>query len=73
MSEAIRDFADQTGRVVGLKVAGGVRTAKQCWHYLVIVGETLGPDWLHPDRFRLLMDGLMLVSGLTMLWAAFST
>jgi deoxyribose-phosphate aldolase len=53
MAEAIRDFADQTGRVIGLKAAGGVRTAKQCWHHLVIVGETLGPDWLHPDRFRI--------------------
>jgi deoxyribose-phosphate aldolase len=53
MAEAIRDFADQTGRVVGLKVAGGVRTAKQAWHYLVVVGETLGPDWLTPDRFRI--------------------
>ncbi|MGH9246133.1 MAG: deoxyribose-phosphate aldolase [Acidimicrobiales bacterium] len=53
MSEAIRDFADQTGRAVGLKVAGGVRTAKQAWQYLVVVGETLGADWLDPDRFRI--------------------
>ncbi len=53
MSEAIRDFADQTGRAVGLKVAGGVRTAKQAWQYLVVVGETLGADWLDPARFRI--------------------
>jgi deoxyribose-phosphate aldolase len=53
MAESIRDFADQTGRVVGLKMAGGIRTAKQSWHFLVVVGETLGPDWLDPDRFRL--------------------
>jgi deoxyribose-phosphate aldolase len=53
MAEGIRDFADQTGQAVGLKVAGGIRTAKQGWQYLVIVGETLGPEWLHPDRFRL--------------------
>jgi deoxyribose-phosphate aldolase len=53
MAEAIRDFADQTGRVVGLKMAGGIRTAKQAWHYLVVVGETLGTEWLDPDRFRL--------------------
>ncbi len=53
MAEAIRDHHDQTGRMVGLKLAGGIRTAKQAWHYLVVVGETLGPDWLHPDWFRL--------------------
>ncbi len=53
MSEAIRDFARETGAVVGLKVAGGVRTAKQSWQYLVVVSETLGPHWLHPDRFRI--------------------
>lgn len=53
MSEAIREFHGQTGRAVGLKVAGGVRTAKQAWQYLVIVHETLGPAWLHPDRFRI--------------------
>jgi deoxyribose-phosphate aldolase len=53
MSEAIRDFADQTGRHVGLKLAGGIRTAKQSWQYLVLVGETLGPDYLDPDRLRL--------------------
>ena len=53
MSEAIREFHEQTGRVVGLKVAGGVRTAKQAWQYLVVVHETLGSAWLHPDRFRI--------------------
>lgn len=52
MAEAIRDYADQTGEVVGLKVAGGIRTAKQAWHYLVLVGETLGADWLTPELFR---------------------
>ena len=67
MAEAIRDFADQTGRVVGLKLAGGMRTAKQSWQYLVIVSETLGPDWLDPDRFRigastLLNDVLMQIA-----------
>lgn len=64
MAEAIRDVADQTGRVVGLKLAGGIRTAKQAWHYLVIVGETLGAAWLAPSHFRfgassLLNDVLM--------------
>jgi deoxyribose-phosphate aldolase len=52
MAEAIRDFAHQTGRPVGLKLAGGIRTSKQAIGYLVIVNETLGPDWVTPDRFR---------------------
>ena len=43
MAEAIRDFHEQTGRVVGLKLAGGIRTAKQSWQYLVIVGRDPRP------------------------------
>ena len=53
MAEAIRDIADRSGRQVGLKLAGGIRTAKQAWHYLVIVAETLGQEWLHPRWLRL--------------------
>jgi deoxyribose-phosphate aldolase len=53
MLEAIRDFHDRTGRMVGMKPAGGIRTAKQAVQYLVLVNETLGPDWLTPERFRL--------------------
>ena len=59
MAEAIRDMADQTERTVGLKLAGGIRTAKQAWHYLVIVGETLGPGWLNAERFRLGASSLL--------------
>jgi|TARA_Y100000310_G_scaffold205442_2_gene205797 deoxyribose-phosphate aldolase len=59
MAEAIRDYADQTGVVVGLKGAGGIRTAKQAWHHLVIVGETLGSEWLTPDLFRLGASSLL--------------
>ena len=59
MAEAIRDMAQQTGRAVGLKLAGGIRTAKQAWHYLVIVGETLGSGWLTPERFRLGASSLL--------------
>jgi deoxyribose-phosphate aldolase len=59
MTEAIREFAAQTGVAVGLKVAGGVRTAKQAWQYLVVVGETLGPEWLTPDRFRIGASSLL--------------
>jgi deoxyribose-phosphate aldolase len=53
MAEAIRDFADQTGRKVGFKAAGGVKTAKQGWQYLVLMQETLGPEWLTPSMFRI--------------------
>jgi deoxyribose-phosphate aldolase len=53
MAEAIRDYADFTGRAVGLKVAGGIRSAKDAIRYLVIVNETLGEEWLDPQRFRI--------------------
>jgi deoxyribose-phosphate aldolase len=53
MMEAIRDYHHQTGNLVGIKVAGGIRKAKEAWIYLVILHETLGPEWLTPDRFRL--------------------
>ena len=59
MSEAIRDFAEHTGRPVGLKVAGGIRSAKDALRYLVIVGETLGQEWLTPDRFRIGASSLL--------------
>jgi deoxyribose-phosphate aldolase len=52
MLEAIRDFYYATGRKIGMKPAGGIRTAKQALHYLVLVKETLGDDWLTPDLFR---------------------
>ena len=53
MMEAARDFHHQTGRAVGIKVAGGIKKAKEAWTYLVILHETLGPDWLTPERFRI--------------------
>jgi deoxyribose-phosphate aldolase len=52
MLEAIRDWHEETGRMVGMKPAGGIRTAKQALHYLVMVKETLGDAWLTPDLFR---------------------
>ena len=52
MLEAVRDFAETTGRVVGVKVAGGIRTTKDAMKYLVIVNETVGSTWLTPDLFR---------------------
>ena len=59
MAEAIRDFADAGGREVGLKVAGGIRTAKQSWQYLVVIAETLGERWLTPDLFRIGASSLL--------------
>ena len=53
MLEAIRDVFQETGRRVGMKPAGGIRTAKNAIQYLVQVHETLGPDWLTPDLYRL--------------------
>ena len=53
MMEAIRDFERETGRAVGFKAAGGIRTSKQAIAYLVLIYETLGADWMTPDRFRL--------------------
>jgi deoxyribose-phosphate aldolase len=59
MMEAIRDFQRETGRPVGFKPAGGIRTAKQSIAYLVVLYETLGTDWLTPDRFRLGASSLL--------------
>ncbi|WP_279581588.1 deoxyribose-phosphate aldolase [Fodinicola feengrottensis] len=52
MLEAVRDFRVATGRQVGVKPAGGIRTSKDAIRYLVTVNETAGPDWLDPDWFR---------------------
>src|ERR1700756_1199218 len=53
MLEAIRDVYAETGRKVGMKPAGGIRTSKNAIQYLVQVHETLGPDWLTPDLYRI--------------------
>jgi deoxyribose-phosphate aldolase len=52
MLEAIRDFHQRTGRAVGMKPAGGIRTAKDAIAYLVVLYETMGPRWMTPDLFR---------------------
>ena len=52
MLEAIRDYFYETGLRIGMKPAGGIKTAKQALAYLVMVKETLGDDWLTPDLFR---------------------
>jgi deoxyribose-phosphate aldolase len=57
--EAVRDWYEVTGRVIGVKPAGGIRTAKDAIKHLVLVNETAGPDWLDPDRFRLGASSLL--------------
>jgi deoxyribose-phosphate aldolase len=52
MLEAVRDFREATGRMVGVKPAGGISTAKDAIKYLVMVNETAGDDWLDPHWFR---------------------
>ncbi len=52
MLEAVRDYRLATGQMVGVKPAGGIRTAKDAIKYLVMVNEVAGPDWLDPDWFR---------------------
>ncbi|MEM8984697.1 MAG: deoxyribose-phosphate aldolase, partial [Pseudomonadota bacterium] len=52
MLQAIRDYVDHTGRIVGMKPAGGISTSKLAIRYLVMVKETLGDAWLTPKRFR---------------------
>jgi deoxyribose-phosphate aldolase len=59
MLEAVRDWHAATGRVIGVKPAGGIRTAKDAVRHLVLVHETAGPDWLDPDRFRLGASSLL--------------
>ncbi|TQS27863.1 deoxyribose-phosphate aldolase [Microbispora sp. KK1-11] len=59
MLEAVRDFLAATGRKVGVKPAGGIRTTKDAIKYLVLVNETAGPDWLHADWFRLGASSLL--------------
>jgi deoxyribose-phosphate aldolase len=59
MLASVRDFAEATGRQVGVKVAGGIRTAKDAIRYLVLVKETAGPEWLTPSLFRVGASSLL--------------
>jgi deoxyribose-phosphate aldolase len=52
MLEAIRDHYLDTGIAIGMKPAGGIRTAKQALQFLVAVKETLGDAWLTNERYR---------------------
>jgi deoxyribose-phosphate aldolase len=59
MLEAVRDYAWRSGREVGMKAAGGIRNSKGAIHQLVLVKETLGDEWLTPDRFRIGASSLL--------------
>jgi deoxyribose-phosphate aldolase len=59
MLAAVRDYAQATGRLVGVKVAGGIRTAKDAIRYLVLVRETAGEQWLTPALFRIGASSLL--------------
>jgi deoxyribose-phosphate aldolase len=52
MLQAIQDFYDRTGKMIGMKPAGGISTAKQAIQYLVMLYETLGGAWMSNEWFR---------------------
>lgn len=52
MLQSIRDFYYETGRMIGMKPAGGISSAKLAVHYLVMLRETLGNAWMTPEWFR---------------------
>ena len=53
MCHAIKDFYAKSGRKVGFKAAGGIRTAEDAALYYTIVKEILGEEWLTPELFRI--------------------
>jgi deoxyribose-phosphate aldolase len=53
MTRAIREYTEKTGRAIGFKPAGGIRTAAQAIEYLSVVKEELGSRWLAPKLFRI--------------------
>lgn len=59
MLEAVRDFAAMTGRLVGVKFAGGIRTTKDAIRYLVLTNEVAGEAWLEPELLRLGASSLL--------------
>jgi deoxyribose-phosphate aldolase len=59
MLEAVRDFHKLTGKRIGVKPAGGIRTTKDAIKQLVLVNETAGPEWLTPELFRIGASALL--------------
>jgi deoxyribose-phosphate aldolase len=52
MARTIRDYGERTSHLIGLKAAGGIRTAREALDWLALIKEELGDRWLHPDLFR---------------------
>jgi deoxyribose-phosphate aldolase len=52
MLEAVRDFGETTGQLIGVKVAGGIKNSKDALKYLILVDETVGTAWMTASRFR---------------------
>lgn len=71
MLEAVRDHYLETGRIVGVKAAGGIREAKDALRYLVLVNETVGDLWLDPSRFR--FGASSLLNDVLMQWVRLDT
>ncbi len=59
MTKAVRDHHDATGRRVGMKVAGGMRSARQALEYVAIVSDALGREWMTPELFRIGASSLL--------------
>ena len=59
MLEAVRDFYEMTNTRIGVKPAGGIRNTKDAIKQLVLVNETVGPDWLNPKLFRIGASALL--------------
>ena len=59
MLEAVRDWQKMTGKKIGVKPAGGIRTTKDAIKQLVLVKETVGEEWLNPDLFRIGASALL--------------
>jgi deoxyribose-phosphate aldolase len=59
MTRMIREYFERTGHAVGLKPAGGIRTAKQALEWLILMKEELGTRWMSPSLFRLGASSLL--------------
>src|SRR3989440_2056191 len=59
MTRAIREYAQETGMAVGVKAAGGIRTAKQSLDWLALVKDGVGDSWLKAELFRFGVSGML--------------
>ena len=59
MARAIRDYRERTEQLVGLKAAGGIRTAREALDWLALMKDELGDRWLRADLFRLGASALL--------------